>query len=1028
MEELTTIPKNVNLPPVSDYEFLRREGLKHIENLSSDLWTDYNAHDPGITILEALCYAITELGYRSGFDMKDLLCDEEGKLVKDQVLFTAKEILTINPLTVNDYRKLLVDIVGIHNAWLIADDTWEDDKKHKHAVNEVELFADCKNDELTTEPNAHPLFLSGLYRVLLDLDMDDQLGDLNNGDVVIQNPSSTQFKEAEFVLIAELPSWKNADFLFAEKAKQAANIDTLTIAQIGKRFQCTLTLTDSSQLQFVVSIPKQPASGAVTLSDLQEMFNFADAAKKEGVASLFETYLAKISKAKSIVYDAIQSLHAHRNLCEDFMNVTTIEDEEIAFCFDVDVQPSADIEKVQAEMFYAIENYLNPSLQFYTLKELLDKKIPVDDIFNGPVLQHGFIDTKQLEETNLRTVIHASDIINLLMDIEGVIAIRHFLMTKYDAEGKPVPLATSQQWCLSVSQWHKPVLSTDKSKILLFKNGLPFIARYEEVRDSILLLHAIRSGNKLTGLAQDLPFPLGNKRDTESYWPVQYDFPQTYGIGINGLPSGATEGRIAQQRQLKAYLMFYEQLLAGFFSQLSGAHHLFSIADITQTYYTQFLQNIKDIGAVYNTAAPFGSLQSVIATPDATAELQNGWQALFEPKDVFEDRRSRFLDHLLARFAESFNDYALLMYKINYDNKSEEKISFADLSAAKRNTLSNYPHISSERGKAFNYFPLRKDETTGAFSLDAAQYWDTDNVSGLEKRISALAGIAEVKRRFLYCIRNESVVCNEKTVVENGEEILTCFHSFSFTAFDGTQLHSLEYRSKEEAEAALTDAIELAGDIINYLFDAASHTLQVIGNANEVLLETGNTFADKPAAMATAETLANEFATACNNPVGLHLLEHILLRPRKPDFDLMQVCLADCDCPCEFDPYSFKATVVLPSNAGHFDNMDFRQYFENKLREEAPAHVMLKICWLNNDLMRAFEKKYKAWIEALATYSFDPSGSHLTDFRTANNDMIQQLTLLHSEYPEASLHDCVESKEGSHTVVLGKTVLGTFKS
>ncbi len=155
------------------------------------------------------------------------------------------------------------------------------------------------------------------------------------------------------------------------------------------------------------------------------------------------------------------------------------------------------------------------------------------------------------------------------MDIEGVKSIRNFLMTKYDENGNPVPLATSQHWCIHVLDLHKPVLSTDKSKILLFKNGLPFIARYEEVRDSILLLHVIRSGNKLTGLAQDLPFPMGNKRDTESYWPVQYDFPQTYGIGINRLPSGATEMRMAQQRQLKAYLYLYEQLLAGFFSQLS---------------------------------------------------------------------------------------------------------------------------------------------------------------------------------------------------------------------------------------------------------------------------------------------------------------------------------------------------------------------------------------------------------------------------------------------------------------------------
>src|SRR3954463_16088081 len=101
MEALTTISKDIILTASQDYEFLRSEGLKHIENLSSDLWTDYNAHDPGITILEALCYAITELGYRAGFDMKDFLCAADGTLVDGQTLFTAKEILTINPLTIN---------------------------------------------------------------------------------------------------------------------------------------------------------------------------------------------------------------------------------------------------------------------------------------------------------------------------------------------------------------------------------------------------------------------------------------------------------------------------------------------------------------------------------------------------------------------------------------------------------------------------------------------------------------------------------------------------------------------------------------------------------------------------------------------------------------------------------------------------------------------------------------------------------------------------------------------------------------
>jgi hypothetical protein len=42
--------------------------------------------------------------------------------------------------------------------------------------------------------------------------------------------------------------------------------------------------------------------------------------------------------------------------------------------------------------------------------------------------------------------------------------------------------------------------------------------------------------------------------------------------------------------------------------------------------------------------------------------------------------------------------------------------------------------------------------------------------------------------------------------------------------------------------------------------------------------------------------------------------------------------------------------------------------------------------------------------------------------------MIEILSQLHSEYPLANLHDCEESKEGSNTVVLGRTVLGTFKN
>lgn len=1023
MDELTTISKNAILPQSQDYEFLRTEGLKHIENLASDLWTDYNAHDPGITTLEALCYAITELGYRCGFDMKDFLHTADGILATGQTLHTAKEILTINPLTINDYRKLLADIIGVHNAWLVADDVKLDEKKNKHAVNEVEIFADCKADMLSYQPNENPLFLSGLYRVLLDLDFDDQFGDLNNGEIIINNPASLNFHEGEFVFAAALPAWKAADFCFAENAQTVANIDTVSILQKEKRFQFTVTLTSAAAVQFFVSIPKKPAAKEVFLADVQEMFDVTDAARKQKVADLFKTYLDKINKARSIVRSTIKSLHEHRNLCEDFIEVTTIDDEEIAFCFDVDVDPGADIEKIQATIFFEIENYLNPSVNFYSLGELLAKKMHVDEIFAGPVLQHGFIDTAQLEQTNLRTVIHTSDIINLLMDIAGVKSIRNFVMTKYDREGKPVPGFIAQKWCMDITALHKPVMSMERTKIILFKNQFPFLALYSEVRDTVLVLHAVRARQKLNGLSADLPVPPGKKRDTESYWPLQYDFPQTYGIGEYGLPSNAPAERIANQRQLKAYLMFYEQLLADFFSQLTRAHTLFSVDNIKQTYYAQFLKDIKDIGPVYKSSTPFGSLENVLSLQDATVDLKNGWQYLYEGKAVYEDRRNRFLDHLLSRFAESFNEYALLMYRINYEDRREEKISFKDISAAKIETLKDYPAISSERGKAFNYFPQRDD-----FTVDQTQLWDTKNVSGLEKRTSFLTGISDFSRRFLYCIRNEKINCTEKTVTENGEDILKCFHSFSFTSLAGLKFRSLEYVSKEDAEKAKADAIELAGDIDNYVFDTDVSTLQVIGHSNEAILESEISFPEKAAALAMAATVAAEFKNECSNPEGLHLIEHILLRPRNTAFDPMQVCLHNCDCLCELDPYTFRASVVLPYDAGHFDNMDFRKYFEDKIREDAPAHIMLKICWLNNDLMQQFEIVYKKWIEMLAVFSFDPSLTNTDNFKSANNDMVKMLTLLHSEYPQATLHDCEESKEGSNTVVLGKTVLGTFKS
>ncbi len=52
---------------------LHRQALEQIQALSGNRWTDFNAHDPGITIMEAAHYALLELQYRLDFPLETYL-------------------------------------------------------------------------------------------------------------------------------------------------------------------------------------------------------------------------------------------------------------------------------------------------------------------------------------------------------------------------------------------------------------------------------------------------------------------------------------------------------------------------------------------------------------------------------------------------------------------------------------------------------------------------------------------------------------------------------------------------------------------------------------------------------------------------------------------------------------------------------------------------------------------------------------------------------------------------------------------
>ena len=290
MGKQNTIPKQAPSRETLNYKTLIAIGQAYIENVAGKIWTDYNVHDPGVTTLELLAYAITDLGYRINLPIQDLLArkdQKEGGLTSH--FFTAKQILPTCPINENDYRKIFIDIEGVNNAWV--------------RLSTKPLWIDCTKKYTENEDN---------YGVLQ-----------------LEVPESEKSKSFEV-----------------------------------KGFYTILLELDSD------------------ITDPDEIQTILDSAKRK--------------------------YHDNRNLCEDLLEIKVVPKQKVAFCASVELEPNASAAEVWANIVFTLENYLHPPVRFYSLPQMLDRKdengkpLAVDQIFEGPVLDHGFIPDDELIRSKLR--------------------------------------------------------------------------------------------------------------------------------------------------------------------------------------------------------------------------------------------------------------------------------------------------------------------------------------------------------------------------------------------------------------------------------------------------------------------------------------------------------------------------------------------------------------------------------------------------------------------------------------------------
>lgn len=806
-----------NTPPElksMQYDFLKEEGLKYIEELASKIWTDYNESDPGITMLEVLSYAITDLGYRSNYSIPDILAQNPNDpQINNQNFYTARQILPICPVTLNDYRELMIDVevsdpndtecpvAGVRNAWI-----------EKSPDNEVPVYLDQIKDELAYSPvdpaDPKQLEIKVLYDVLLEFDRCENLGDLNENTIeqrinfyncapptIPIDPALSGLSvdvQVEFASWDEGIDWNDT----AAIAATAQNL-LLDFSQLPSAYRVqSFGFYPNKEIYLIIT---KGANNVSVNTDcmreqLQELiFN------TNNPNSFVNRYQKKVEKILEIVAEVRKRLMANRNLCEDFFRINALKVEEIALCADIFVETDADIEEILAQIYFDIGNFLAPTVNFYSLSEMYEKGYRTEEIFEGPALEHGFIDPAELEQADRRETIRVSDLIQIMMDVPGVDAVENVQIANIPLDNEDEIPSVAVRWCLDLAfdKNYVPRLATERSSVTFFKEQLPYSANEAEVDELLEQLISDERSQKLYNTELDIPVPEGTYKDIDNYVSVQDEFPLVYGVGEEGLPSTSSDLRQAQAKQLKGFLLFFDQLLADYLSQLSNVRNLFSMNGerdangdfvIDKTYFSQSLiPYVPDV------------LPLLVDEPNYPENLQ----AITEDDQLFDSRRNRFLDHLMARFSEQFTDYALLVYQIDGkkapDQLLEDKLRFLD----------EYPAISGGRFKAFNY-------------ESPCKIWSVDNVSGLEKRISLLTGIDPEPK-------SDLVFHSEFSVVSDGS-------GFRYIAtFDGTNMltSSLLYETENDAKAGIEELIINGVCPEKYVIVDASDNIITENNSND---------------------------------------------------------------------------------------------------------------------------------------------------------------------------------------------------
>lgn len=603
---------------LDDPDALREQALSLLRGLAGDTWTDHNAHDPGITLLEALCYALTDLGYRIAHPVADLMAEQalpgEATDPAARGLWTAAQVLAGGAVTPDDLRRLAIDVPGVKNAWIEVLDLPL--ARHDAAQGLVLPPDDTAAQGATPSPNISALRPQGLLAVRI------------------------------------------------EKSGLGEDIDGGTIAR-----------------------------------------------------------------------DVARQLHRWRGLGQDLVQMEVLETQRVPLALTLDIAPEADPATLLAAVITALADHLSPPVPFRTLAEMQARGRRVDQVFDGPLLRHGFLDRVEFDALARRSSVRLSDLVQVLMRVPGVRAV---VQIAFLVDGRP-----SGDWLLAIDPRRTAALDLDGSRLRLERRQVRVddasvrqIARRQveaALRERAAAMAAAARSN-----ARDLPLPEGRSRQVARYRSVQHHLPRVYGVGPDGLPASATPQRRAQAAQLKAYVLFFDQLLANQHAQLAGVSRLLAFDAAAQVEpRAAFSRLVGDDGD------PLGLTALRLGSPEVQAARLQALAA--DPQGQDDGRlallqRHRQADHLLARAGERLGPHVPRSDRVLPGERPE-----AALLRGKLALLRALPRLGRRRGAGADALADLPADAAADGPADAADDTDaTDDAAwqdGLSLRLALTLGV-----------------------------------------------------------------------------------------------------------------------------------------------------------------------------------------------------------------------------------------------------------------------------------------------